>query len=699
LNRSKHQDSRTKTGYTLAAILLLGSWLLRIYNLGEQSLWFDEGWSWHLARMPLAEMALTTAGDRSPPLYYALLHAWIGLAGQSEFAMRFISAMADTATIALVIALTSALLRGLESHASPTRSSTAPRSAAPLIAGAIYAVCPFAVWYAQETRMYALVAALCTASSYWLWRWLQRTTRGVGRETLEARRKTQDARRNDIPHIASSVFRLTHPRYLIASAMLLALAIYSHYYAIFLLPAHFLVVLIASQRGRLSQFSIFSFQFLVAAICIIASLVPWLLIASVGFAYDDGFFFPLNTIGGRLLEWVRSFASGGLGWPLPDGWAWLLAGASALGIAGLASRRRWRELAVLLALIVGPLLAATIAVRVVYPYRSVFHPRYLIYVVPMACALFGATGALTVHHSSSFIRHASSSVLRLASIVLVGILWLPALRAYLTDPALQRDDTRGAVQHVVEAIEPGDLVVMSRDNFAVTYYWPADQANALIALPPGLHGVLASDEAVLAALNDRQPQRVRLMLWQDDVVDPQRFVESTLWPNGYEIGEFNFAQIRLPLYRIERRPVMRPDFRDAGVVFGEPGERIALKRYWQRVSARVGDWFYVILEWEAQQPMRTDYKVFVHVVGADDRPVFQSDRLPLSALLPMTRWQPGEVMRDAHAMVAPADLPPGIYRVLVGVYDPATGRRLPAYRSDRALGEAMLLGKVEVTPP
>lgn len=686
MNRSKNQDSRAKTGYTLAAILLLGSWLLRIYNLGEQSLWFDEGWSWHLARMPLAEMALTTASDRSPPLYYALLHAWIGLAGQSEFAMRFISAAADTATVALVMAFTSALLRGLESNSSPVRASAAPRSAAPLLAGAIYAVCPFAAWYAQETRMYALVAALCTASSYWLWRWLQRAT--------------QDAGRNDTPHTASSVFRLAHPRYLIASAVLLALAIYSHYYAIFLLPAHFLVVLIASQRGRLSQFSIFNFQFLVAAICIVASLVPWLLIASVGFAYDDGFFFPLNTVGGRLLEWVRSFASGGLGWPLPDGWAWLLTGASALGIAGLASHRRWRELAVLLALIAGPLLAATIAVRVVYPYRSVFHPRYLIYVVPMACALFGAAGALTVNHQSPIIRHSSSLVLRLASVVLVGILWLPALRAYSTDPALRRDDTRGAVQHVTEAIEPGDLVMMSRDNFAVTYYWPADQAGALIALPPGLHGVLVSDEAVLEALNDRQPQRVRLMLWQDDVVDPQRFVESTLWPNGYEIGEFNFAQIRLPLYRIERRPVMRPDFRDAGVVFGEPGdERIALKRYWQRTGARAGDWFYVILEWEAQQPMRTDYKVFVHVVGADDRPVFQSDRLPLSALLPMTRWQPSEVLRDAHAMVAPADLSPGVYRVLVGVYDPATGRRLPAYRSDRALGEAMLLGEVEVTPP
>ena len=80
-----------------------------MWALGGQSLWFDEGWSWHLAKMPLAEMAVTTAGDRSPPLYYALLHVWLLFAGQSEFAMRYVSAIADTATVALVMAFAKAL--------------------------------------------------------------------------------------------------------------------------------------------------------------------------------------------------------------------------------------------------------------------------------------------------------------------------------------------------------------------------------------------------------------------------------------------------------------------------------------------------------------------------------------------------------------------------------------------------------------
>ncbi|MBP7601091.1 MAG: hypothetical protein KA750_07085, partial [Thermoflexales bacterium] len=54
-------------------LALLGALLLafglRANQLSAQSLWFDEGWSWTLARMPLGDMVMMTAGDRSPALY------------------------------------------------------------------------------------------------------------------------------------------------------------------------------------------------------------------------------------------------------------------------------------------------------------------------------------------------------------------------------------------------------------------------------------------------------------------------------------------------------------------------------------------------------------------------------------------------------------------------------------------------------
>jgi uncharacterized membrane protein len=622
-------------------LLLLFAFAVRVLTLGQQSIWFDEGWSWHLAKMPLAEMALTTAGDRSPPLYYALLHGWIALAGQSEFAMRFISVLADVATVALVIALTRLLTRS--------------RSAA-LAAGVLYALNPFAIWYAQEVRQYALVAALCTASTLFLVKWLSQM--GNGEWRMENR----------------SVFRIPHSPLLI-SAIALALAVYCHYYAIFLLPAHFLVVLIAIWQSKIENRKSKILKWFIAAFCVALSVVPWLLVASSGFAYDDGFFFPLNTVDGRLLEWWRGFAAGGITRPLPEWWSIALIIPMLIGAIALLLMPRkqpwpnWARLLMLLALIAGPLLAATVAVRVVYPYRSVFHVRYLIYVAPAACVLIGAafTQLQITNYKVRAVYRPSSIALSMA---LLAALWLPVLMAYFTEPAYGRDDTRGAVKHVVEALEPGDAVVMTRDNFAVRYYWPADKTGTLIAMPAGLHGILKDDRAILAALNAAQPRRVRLMLWQDDVVDPQKFVESSLWPHAFELGEFNFAQIRLPLYAVEQLPIASPAFTQNDAVFDG---KLQLNSHWLR---RAGDWFYVVLNWQPVKTIAKDYKVFVHVRDASGTVVFQNDKLPLNELLPMTRWQAGVPLRDAHAMVIPKDLPAGAYQVVAGVYDPLTNERL-----------------------
>jgi hypothetical protein len=178
--------------------------------------------------------------------------------------------------------------------------------------------------------------------------------------------------------------------------------------------------------------------------------------------------------------------------------------------------------------------------------------------------------------------------------------------------------------------------------------------------------------------------------WQDDVVDPQRLVESSLWPNAYQIGEYNFAQIRLPLYQVTRFPLQPPAFQAAGATFGDA---LTLERAWQPGRATAGDWFYTVLEWQALKPLDADYKVFVHGLDAHGNLAFQSDRLPLNALLPTSRWPRGKTQRDTHAVVIPADLPAGRYRVVAGVYDPATGARLPV---GGPLEDAVELGEVEV---
>ncbi len=80
--------------------------------------------------------------------------------------------------------------------------------------------------------------------------------------------------------------------------------------------------------------------------------------------------------------------------------------------------------------------------------------------------------------------------------------------------------------------------------------------------------------------------------------------------------------------------------------------------------------------WQALAPMDSRYKVFVHLVGeggpSDVRA--QADVWPHLAT---TGWVPGEYLCDRLALELAADLPAGSYTLLMGLYDEATGLRLP----------------------
>ena len=78
----------------------------------------------------------------------------------------------------------------------------------------------------------------------------------------------------------------------------------------------------------------------------------------------------------------------------------------------------------------------------------------------------------------------------------------------------------------------------------------------------------------------------------------------------------------------------------------------------------------------------------------DGELVAQSDGPPRAGTYPTSIWDAGERVVDERVLVLPPDLPAGRYRLLAGLYDPATGTRLPAFdldgnrRPDDAVGFA-----------
>ena len=79
------------------------------------------------------------------------------------------------------------------------------------------------------------------------------------------------------------------------------------------------------------------------------------------------------------------------------------------------------------------------------------------------------------------------------------------------------------------------------------------------------------------------------------------------------------------------------------------------------------------LHWQAAQQMKGDYKVFVHLFDpATEVIVAQDDAMPRQNQYPTSWWAEGEVVSD-EIVIFLKDLPPGRYRLALGVYDPPDG--------------------------
>jgi len=95
----------------------------------------------------------------------------------------------------------------------------------------------------------------------------------------------------------------------------------------------------------------------------------------------------------------------------------------------------------------------------------------------------------------------------------------------------------------------------------------------------------------------------------------------------------------------------------------------------------------VTLWWETLAPLGGDYTVFVHLVDDEEQLVATGDGPPLEGGFPTRLWHPGDSLADEHVVLLPPDLPPAVYTVQVGWYDPITGTRLPATRGEERLSD------------
>jgi hypothetical protein len=134
----------------ILAGLALAAWSLYVRSRAfHMAYWIDEGLSVGIAKHSFLDIPGVLKQDGSPPLYYMLLHFWVGLFGTKEPATHALSLVFSTLTIPI------GLWGGWKLFGRW----------AGIVTAVLCAANPFLTTYAQETRQYSLVMLLSLLST------------------------------------------------------------------------------------------------------------------------------------------------------------------------------------------------------------------------------------------------------------------------------------------------------------------------------------------------------------------------------------------------------------------------------------------------------------------------------------------------------------------------------------------------------
>jgi len=610
-------------------LLLLLGFGVRLYGLTYHSLWLDETVSVYLASFPPLEILRQGMflQEPNPPLYHLLLHFWMRVFGSGEAAVRTLSALLGTLYLPPICLVGRRLL--------------SPRVA--LMATLLVAIDPFLVWYSQEARMYALVATLSLWSVYCFVR------------AMEAPRWSWWA-----AYVGVTVASL-----------------YTHFYAVLLLPAELVFLLVYAWRRR-TALRRGALAWALSLLCF--SLWLW---RAWEVSATTPSWRPSLGLEAMVVACLEAFSMRRV--PLTGvARVSVLLALGAVAVAGIVlprararpvSLRRWgidvlRPNVFLILLLLVPLLSAyVLSFR-----QQIFTVYYLIIIVaPFILAL--ASG---VDRIASFQRAAGL----VALLVVVGLLSY-GLR-YNWSLESRKEEWRAAARYVAEHSRQGDAILCHVDYTRIPfgYYYRGEvPVFAPFGGPVGDGVDVARTLEGLAAYDT-----VWLVQSHVELADPNRSVEGWLadsfplvteqYPPGIEVKGYAAS------YRLRRVP---SNAREVDAVYEENMRLLAYELDDGPYNATddtfhpPSGWIHVTLYWEAIQPPPKDYVAVVRLVDDAHQVWGGSLERPDSAMrfYPSGLWDEGEIVRDDHDVNLNPRTPAGEYVLEVSLLT-ASGEEVSA---------------------
>lgn len=101
--------------------------------------------------------------------------------------------------------------------------------------------------------------------------------------------------------------------------------------------------------------------------------------------------------------------------------------------------------------------------------------------------------------------------------------------------------------------------------------------------------------------------------------------------------------------------------------------------------------------WDLKAPEVTDGVLFLHLYDQDGtlREDAQLDRRPGGGTLPLANWLPG-LWSEQYTLTIPDNVPPGRYRVAIGMYDPRSMVRLGVQGTGADADQRLFLGEIDL---
>ncbi|MCL5958339.1 MAG: glycosyltransferase family 39 protein [Chloroflexi bacterium] len=629
---------------------------LRVWHLGDQSFWLDEGFSAFAASQPgvLSLLTFIMGQDNHPPLHYLILQTWIPFAGTSEFSLRFVSVVAGTLSVPLIARLGTRIFDRRIGF----------------VAAALLVISPFHIWYSQEARMYALVCLLAIASMLLYLRWRSKSSLGIA----------------------------------VAYVLVSTLMLLSHYYGFFVLVFENVALLAfphfqptPSPGGPTAARSQVSLrQWLVMQGAIAALYSPWLFAVAQQFQRaPHDYQLPVE-----LLDILRNlnvtFSVGEV--PVPM----LYLDRIAPGITVSTEVASWGFLFVLLLgigwqfleksgqnqinrtlngtvfcilyLLTAPIVGYIITVALSTNIRAGLKIYYIV-VLPAYLLLLARSLA-------SLMR--SNRILGLAACAFLFVASIAALAAQSS--SINKEDFRSMASYVMERESQGEVLLLHPGYlyFAFGQYYK----GAL-----SWQGTeLGDEESTASFLSQATAGRdgAWLVLSREDLTDPNRIVKRWLDGKGLLLDEEWFTGGRVLYYLLEPRPNYRvpniPSTLDT--VFGG---KIRLIGYSLPPEAVSGSLMNVKLYWQCLAAVGDDYRVVIYLEDRTGHIWAQTDHIPLIPSYGTSHWVSGEYLTDRQYFPIPLGTPPGTYDVKARVYSPASNADLkPDGRNDDEVPLAQL---------